>query len=159
MPDLNGKQLMPNNFSLGEIECALGEKLLDRLDEINDEKRKRAVKFIHALGDYSELEFHLEDSLRHNYHLLVANIKNGKRDDFIRKMANKKGIQCVVQYYPLNRYDFYKKQGLGEANCPNTDKFFDSMVSFPFHHSLNDEEIEYIIKSINNIRAYRIIRT
>ena len=38
------------------------------------------------------------------------------------------GIQCVVQYYPLYRYDLYKKVEQGEANCPNTDLFFDNMV-------------------------------
>ena len=57
------------------------------------------------------------------------------------------GIQCVVQYYPLYRYDFYKKAGYGEADCPKTDKFFDSMVSFPFHHLLSNKDYQYMLKS------------
>ena len=35
LPKVNGDYLMPNNYCLGEVECALGTKLLDRLDEIN----------------------------------------------------------------------------------------------------------------------------
>jgi perosamine synthetase len=138
LPELNGRPIWPSNYCLGEVECALGVKLLDRIDQINKEKRERAMHFIDAMADFPELEFHREDSERHNYHLLAARISNGKRDAFMSKMA-RAGVQCVVQYYPLNRYDFYKKAGFGEANCPNIDFFFDNMVSFPFHHMMSDE--------------------
>ncbi|MBN2782745.1 MAG: DegT/DnrJ/EryC1/StrS family aminotransferase [Campylobacterales bacterium] len=147
LPQLNGEYLMPNNYCLGEVECALGIKLLDRLDEINKQKRARAIKFINKLVQYDILEFHKEDSLKHNYHLLVAYVKDGKRDIFMQKMSEEKSIQCVVQYYPLNRYDFYKKLGFGYANCKNTDDFFDNMVSFPFHHMMSDDEYEYLLTS------------
>ncbi|MCS5610119.1 MAG: DegT/DnrJ/EryC1/StrS family aminotransferase, partial [Candidatus Poribacteria bacterium] len=56
-------------------------------------------------------------------------------------------IQCVVQYYPLYRYPFYKKLGLAENSCPNTDQFFDSMISFPFHHSLRESELTRILQA------------
>jgi dTDP-4-amino-4,6-dideoxygalactose transaminase len=39
LPKLNDEYLMPNNYCLGEVECALGAKLLDRLDEINSQKK------------------------------------------------------------------------------------------------------------------------
>lgn len=151
VPQLNGMPLMPNNYCLGEIECALGIQLLKRLDKINEEKRARAIKFIDALEEFPDLEFQREDSPRHNYHLLVARLSNGKRDNFIRKMAQEKDVQCVVQYYPLNRYDFYKKLGFDQAQCPQTDKFFDSMVSFPFHQWLSDQEIDYMIDAIKTV--------
>jgi len=144
LPELNGEPLWPNNYCLGEVECALGVKLLDRIGDINKEKRIRALKFIDALDNIPQLKFHREESERHNYHLLVARVTNEKRDEFISRMANT-GVQCVVQYYPLNRYEFYKKVGYGEGNCPNTDQFFDSMVSFPFHHMMSDEDFEYMM--------------
>ena len=151
LPQLNGEYLMPNNYCLGEIECALGAKLLDRLEDINQNKRDRAIKFIDELSEFSLLKFHRESSNRHNYHLLVAEVENNKRDIFMKKMSEEKSIQCVVQYYPLNRYDFYKKLGFDSANCPNTDKFFDNMVSFPFHHMMSDDDFEYILKSTKEV--------
>ena len=147
LPELNGKILWPNNYCLGEIECALAERLLDRLDRINQEKRTRALRFIDALAPYDTLEFHRVDSVRHNYHLLPARVTNGRRDDLIQFLASEKGIQCVVQYYPLYRYSFYQKLGFGEADCPNTDLFFDNMISFPFHHWLSDADFEYMLES------------
>ena len=150
-PVLNDKILWPNNYCLGEIECALGAKLLDRLYELNNQKRKRAIYFIDGLKDYSELEFHRVDTTRHNYHLLAARMTNGKRDKFIRKVAQEKSIQCVVQYYPLNRYPLYQKIGFGNADCPNTDNFFDNMISFPFHHWMSDDEFEYMLDATKDI--------
>ena len=145
LPMLNGKVLIPNNYCLGEVECALGTKLLDRLDAMNDEKRSRALYMINAFKNYPELEFHMIDNQRHNYHLLVAKVANGLRDKFMRSMAYDHKIQCVVQYRPLHRYDLYIKSGLEKADCPVTDEFFDNMVSFPFNHTLNQENLDDII--------------
>lgn len=151
LPELDGKPLMPNNYCLGEVECALGTKLLDRIDTINNEKRKRAINFIDSLKDFPELEFHRVDSTRHNYHLLVARVTNSKRNEIIRKLFNEKNIKCVVQYIPLHRYDFYKKMGFGKADCPNSKLFFDTMISFPFQHWLTDDEISYMLESTKEV--------
>lgn len=148
LPSFAGKDLMPNNYCIGEVECALGVKLLDRVDKINKEKRMRAIEFIDKMADCQELEFHRISSERHNYHLLVAKLKGGLRNEFIRSMAKDHGVQCVVQYCPLNRYPFYQKLGYGKANCLNADDFFDNMVSFPFHHSISNEDLLYIEKAI-----------
>ena len=151
LPMLDGNVLMPNNYCLGEVECALGVKLLERIDQINAEKRTRALQFIDRLSDCPQLQFHREESSRHNYHLLAAKVTGGLRNEFIRRMARDHGVQCVVQYYPLNRYPFYQKLGFGEANCPNADGFFDNMVSFPFHHSLSNEDLALIEIAIRQV--------
>ena len=150
-PELNGETLFPNNYCLGEVECALGTKLLERIDAINSEKRTRALRFIEPLQEFEVLEFHRENSMRHNYHLLPARVTNGKRDQIMKALADDKGIQCVVQYYPLNRYPLYQKLGFGTANCPNTDLFFDHMISFPFHHWMSGSDFDYMLKSTKKV--------
>ncbi len=152
LPELNGKGILPNNFSLGEVESALGVELLKRIDKINREKRGRALHFIDAVSKISPLlKFHKVETVQHNYHLLVAEVIDGKRDVFMKKMSEEKGIQVVVQYYPLHRYDFYKKLGFGDAKVPNSDSFFDNMVSFPFHHSLTEDEFSYLLQSTKEV--------
>lgn len=147
LPHLDGHDLMPNNYCLGEIECALGTKLLTRLDTINEQKRQRALYFIDALSDFPVLQFHRVENTQHNYHLLVAYVTNGQRDTILKKLAYDYRIKCVVQYYPLNRYPLYQKLGFGEAHCPNADNFFDNMISFPFHHWMSDSELDYMLQS------------
>jgi len=148
---LDGQIVWPNNYCLGEVECALGAAMLDRIDRINEEKRTRALRFIDALAGCSALEFHRVDTTRHNYHLLAARMTNGRRDAFIRAMYDKHGVKCVVQYLPLNRYDFYVKLGLGQAGCPNADAFYDNMISFPFQHWLTEEEFGHMLAATQNV--------
>ena len=151
LPMLNNRFIMPSNFCIGEVECALGSKLLERIDRINDEKRNRALLFIDELAEFDLLKFHRVNSKEHNYHLLVAYVNNNKRDKLINLMSSKKQIQCVVQYYPLHFYDLYRKLGYGNAVCPNSEVFFNNMISFPFHHSLSDTDLGYLLDSTKSI--------
>lgn len=156
MPLLHGQMMWPNNYCLGEVECALGAKMLDRIDTINAEKRARAVRVIDALADCPALEFHRVDTERHNYHLLAARVidtntgasDTARRDALIRTLYHDHGVKCVVQYMPLNRYDFYKRIGLAEAQCPHADAFYDGMISLPFQHWLSDEECAYMVTAL-----------
>ena len=77
----------------------------------------------------------------------------GARDRFIRAMHDEKGIKCVVQYIPLDRYDFYRRLGFGTARCPEADAFFDTMVSFPFQHWMSDAELDYMLASARDVLA------
>lgn len=148
LPRLQGKVLWPMNCCLGELQCAVGTKLLDRIDEMNSEKRTRALTVIDALVDYPELIFHRVPTEQHNYYLLAAQMQKGLRDSFISRMAVHHRVQCVVQYYPLNRYPFYRDLGFSEATVPNTDIFFDNMVSLPFSHLLTDQQITYMVEAV-----------
>lgn len=147
LPHYGGDYLWPNNYCLGEAECALGTVLLDRLDSMNEERRQRAIRFIDAFEDFPEVKFHREDSLRHVYHQLIPYFASGIRDAFIRKMAIEKRIKCIVPYYPLNRYPLYQRLGFGSAHVPNTDDFFQNMASLPFHHWMSDEDFDYMLQS------------
>ena len=153
MPTLNGEIIWPGNFCLSEVSCLVGRKLLARVDQMNAIKRSRALDIIDELRQNSELEFHREDSERHNYHLLVAKMRGGKRDSLIRKLFNDFDIQCAIQYCPLYRYDLYKKAGFGDTNLPHTDEFYDNMVSFPFNQTLSDDEINYMVGAIKTSLA------
>jgi perosamine synthetase len=144
-PELHGKFLWPHNFCIGEVECALGVELLKRNDELNSEKRRRALRFIDALGDFPNLEFHRVDNDRHNYHLLAGRFLDRNRDRFMHMMSEEESIQCVVQYCPLNRYPLYQKAGFGNADCHGCDTFFDNMVSFPFEHMISEGDFNTLI--------------
>ncbi|AAN48813.1 DegT/DnrJ/EryC1/StrS family aminotransferase [Leptospira interrogans] len=149
--DLDG--IWPHNFSLTEVQAALGSVLLKRIALLTEERRKRAQKFINSFNEFEELSFQKQnDSKAHSYHLLVAKykaVKNGKnRDDLISILSKKYKIQVIVQYYPLYRYDLFKKMGYAKAVCPASDDFFDNMISFPFHIWMNENDFDYMIASI-----------
>ncbi|MBF0249339.1 MAG: DegT/DnrJ/EryC1/StrS family aminotransferase [Alphaproteobacteria bacterium] len=148
--DFDVEGLWPYNFCIGEVQCALGTQLIRRLDVINSERANRAKRFIEAFRDYPELVFQSQpDGCGHAWHLMAVRYDGAEygatRDDLLALLAYTYGIKTVVQYHPLYRYPMFKKAGFGVANCPETDKFFDNMVSFPFHHWMSDGEFATMI--------------
>lgn len=158
--DIDG--LWPYNFCIGEPQCALGAKLLDRLDQMNQERQDRAQRFIAALADFPELVFQKQpEGCGHVWHLMAARYDGqayGKtRDDLIEALSFGQGVRTVVQYYPLYRYPMFEKAGFGEANCPETDRFFDNMISLPFQHWMPEDQFQTMIdavrKALSDLRA------
>lgn len=153
--DLDMENVWPFNYSMTEVQAALGVKLMDRLDSLNSERRERAKIFIEEMIDYPELKFQkTSDKLQNSYHLLPARYdgknQNTSNDDLIQLLSEKYGIKTIVQYYPLNRYPLFEKMGFGMADCPNTDLFFDNMISFPFHHWMSEDDFKYMVSSIKS---------
>ena len=151
--DLDIEGEWPYNFPLTEVQAALGSKLLKRVDKLNAGREKRWKQFVESFESFPELQFQDNPSyVKHGYHLIPAKYdgkKYGKTNsDLIQKMYSEFGIKCIVQYYPLNRYPLFQKNGFGEANCPNTDDFFDNMISFPFHLWMSDADFSYMIDSL-----------
>ena len=148
--ELNGKPIMPFNFPLTDIQAITGSNLLKRVDGINTIKKNRAKEFIEAIRSITDrLVFNEDYSERNNYHLLVAMANDSSRDEHIRNLYNL-GLQTIVQYYPLYRYDFYKKLGLGKAHCPSTDHFFDNQISFPFSSIMSDDDFKKMLDITKN---------
>lgn len=149
---------LPHKFTISEIQCAIGCKLLDRVDALNSIRGKRYWEFRDSLADFPELKFQeVLDSCEPSYHLLPAKYEGYKhgikanRDDLIKILAFDYKIQVIVQYYPLYRYDLYKKWGCARAHCPHTDDFFDNMISFPFHVWMSGSDFKYMIDSTKKV--------
>ena len=48
----------------------------------------------------------------------------------------------------FDRYDLFKKMNVKKSLCKNTDKFYDNMISFPFHLWMTNEDFNYLIHSV-----------
>jgi len=147
------ENVIPFKSTITEIQGALGCNLLDRLEEFTIKRRELSKKIKKSLNGYENLKFQkfqIESS--HSHHLLPARCSSEKwkRDDLIKMMYEKFQIKCVIQYYPLNRYDLFKRLCPGKYELIETDSFFDNMISFPFSITLSDEKVEYLISSIIN---------
>ncbi len=152
--DVDKKNQWPYKFTLTEVQAAAGYILLKRLDKLNKERILRAKTFIKELKKFPELSFNSDNNKRrHVYHLLSAMVcsKDFNRNKFINLLYTKYRIKCAIQYYPLYRYDLFKKMGLSRNSCKNTNIFYDNMVSFPFHVWMSKKDFNQMIISIKKV--------
>ena len=78
------------------------------------------------------------------YHLYWLKIKNRKQ--FMDKM-NKKGIETGIHYKPIHQMKAYRNK----HSLPITEKICKEIVSIPIHPNLIEKNVNYIIKTINEI--------
>ena len=155
--DIEG--VWPHNFCMGEPQAAIGTVLLDRVADINSKRRSRFLYSQEALSAYPELVFQTIPNGRTSAHHLLPFRYDGlnygaNNHDFMERLAQQHLIQPATQYYPLNRYELFATSGNGEADVPNTDEFFDNMVSLPFHVWMPDLDFRYVVDSVAETAEY-----
>tara|TARA_Y100000590_G_scaffold468703_1_gene652661 strand:- start:2827 stop:4008 length:1182 start_codon:yes stop_codon:yes gene_type:complete len=153
--DLDIDEKWPYKFTLSEIQCGAGIVMMKKLDKLNNIRISRAKKFIKSLSSFSELNFNKSfKNKSHVYHLLSAYYLPSKkinRNILIKKLYESYKIKCAVQYYPLYKYSLFKKMGFGKGKCLNTEKFYNNMISFPFHVWMTSNQFNYMISSVKKV--------
>lgn len=151
--------VVPFNFALAEPNAAAARLILQRLEAINDNRRQQAASIQQALADFPELQFQqVPGGYRHAYHLLVARYvaTHSDRNALIDLLYTTHRIKCVVQYYPLYNYELFQRHGYSERVCPEADRFFDAMISFPFWSSMPAADVDYLVSAVQQaIRSLR----
>ena len=147
-----GMEVWPNNFCIGEAQCALGSEALKTLDQVNDTLIAQRKKIIAGLADTPEIEFaKTPQGYRHIVHQFIMHLNGSafgkKRDDLLDILTGQYKIRCIVQYYPLYRYPLFQKLGAGDHDCPILEGFWDNSFSFPWWAGMDDETIEYLVCS------------
>ncbi len=137
----------PVNFCMNVPAIVVGRLLLQRLDTINDQRRRQAQRFIGALSDYKEIEFqNVPDHCEHAYHLMVsqydAQSTGHDRDELFKLLRDKYRLKVIVQYWPLYHSELFRSHGFGEADVPETDRFYAGMVSFPWWSDMGDDVLD-----------------
>jgi len=81
------------------------------------------------------------------YHLFIITVE--KRDEFLQCMK-KSNINCGLHYpVPCHLQKAYSHLGYKEGDCPNSEYLAKHCVSLPMYAELTDEEVHYIIDTIN----------
>jgi dTDP-4-amino-4,6-dideoxygalactose transaminase len=146
----------PHNFCLGEVQCALGDYLLTKVEKINAKRRERYFYAVENTQDLHEIKWQAIPAPKISSHHLLpfkyisTEYKSGA-DNLFSILSNEYSIFPAKQYYPLYRYGLFANSGNGKAHVPITDDFYDNMVSLPFHHWMTDSDFEYLITSLRDL--------
>jgi perosamine synthetase len=128
------------NYKMTDIQAALGEIQLARLDDFIKLRRKIArhyIKFLNA----PKIKLPTENA-EHIYYRFVVRIK-ADCAWLIRELV-KKGVGCARPVFlPLHRQ-------LNMKSYPVTDKTWQTALSIPIYPSLSADEIQQLIDIFNN---------
>lgn len=151
--DIDIEGVWPNNFCIGEAQCALGSEQLKSLTANTDLIIEQNDKLRKLLAGVPEIAFNkIPEGYRHVRHQYIQHFEGstfGKnRNDLLDLLTAKYGIRCITQYYPLYRYPLFQKLGAGHHDCPVLEKWWDNSFSVPMWCGMPDDTLVYITDSI-----------
>ena len=140
------------NSRLDEIQAAILDVKLKYLDEdIAKRQEVAAYYYDHISNPLIELPERLDDA-NNVYHLFPVLVKEGKRDKLHDYLADK-GIGTVI-HYPIapHMQECYAQEGwnVPQLSLPITEMIADTELSLPISPCLTRDQIEYVVKIIND---------
>lgn len=138
------------NSRLDSLQAAVLRAKLPNLDQYNFARQQAAEKYSEALKDQENIVLpYIEgDRDSHVFHQYTLKITNGKRDALVQQL-NEQGIPCGIYYpIPLHSQKAYRDSRYKEEDFPVTNGLVKQVISLPMHTELDDEQIEYITRTI-----------
>jgi len=132
---------------LDDLQAAILNFKLKRLDSWNQKRRSHAKKYSQLLGNVSGVKLPNESTNgKHVFHLFVIQYK--KRDE-LRDFLSAKGIETGIHYpIPIHLQEAYKNCGYKKGQFPVTELASSTILSLPMFPELTDVEIKYVTDQI-----------
>lgn len=93
----------------------------------------------------------LTDNAHQVYHILPVLLENFEKRLAFMDYLNDNNIQCGIHYpIPIHKMSFYNKC---DRDLQRTEDYATRMVSLPIHPFMTEEEITYLIDTINQYRG------
>lgn len=146
-------QLLGFNYRMTDIQASLGISQLSKLDSFV-KKRRNIAKFYNEKFKNNKIIKPLieEEYNYHSYHLysilLEKEYKYLKKEFVDYLKINNIGTQ--VHYIPVYYQPYYKELGYKKGLCKNSEDFYEREISIPMYFSLTDDNLNYIVSTIEN---------
>lgn len=135
------------NSRLDEVQCAFLRVKLRYLDKWNEDRNRIANRY---LSEINNPLIKLPVVNKNNYHIWhVFAIRSQKRDE-LQSFLNGLGIGTNCHYpTPIHLQEAYKDLNIKKGELPIAEEISFSELSIPMYYGMTDQEISFIIDSIN----------
>ncbi|RJP74834.1 MAG: DegT/DnrJ/EryC1/StrS family aminotransferase [Desulfobacteraceae bacterium] len=146
-------------YNMPDLSAALGIHQLRKANLFREKREKIAQRYYDELSGIDgltlpKIKCSMKDHAWHIFAILIDSRYSKhslNRDDFILKMKEK-NIGTSVHYIPLHRLTYYRNRyNLQPEMFPNSEWIFQRCVSLPIYSAMTEDQIEYVICSIQKI--------
>jgi len=144
------------NYRITDFQCALGISQLKKINQYNIKRKKIADIYKKELININFIKTQsVPKNFESSYHLFPIKINFRKlkidKNIFFKKLL-KMGIKLQVHYIPIYRHSYYKKKfNLKNLNFPNTEQFYNQVVSLPIYYNLSKKTQLYVVNCLKKI--------
>lgn len=138
------------NSRLDELQAALLLVKLRKLDEWTEERVRIATKYIKNIKNPKIQLPKISNNLSHVYHIFPV---LAEERDRLMEYLNENGVATLIHYpVPMHLQKAYEELEYKKGDFPLAEKICDMELSIPLYPGIKEEEIEYIIKVMNDFK-------
>lgn len=138
------------NSRMDELQAAVLDVKLKYIDSENERRRIIAEKYLtHIKNSKIILPQIPENKKAHVWHLFVVRAKNRYN---LQSFLLKNNIQTLI-HYPIPPHKQLAYKELNHLKFPITEKIHDEVLSLPISPVMDEEEVWYVIKVLNNFNG------
>ena len=136
-----------NNSRLDELQAAFLAAKLPHLERMNVERRRIAQMYTEGIHNPKVITPHVLPECVPVWH--IYGIRCEEREA-LEKHLNERGIGTNKHYpIPMHLQECYKDLNIPQGGLPIAEEISKTELSIPMYYGMKDEEIQYIIKAIN----------
>ncbi|WP_299160997.1 DegT/DnrJ/EryC1/StrS family aminotransferase [uncultured Tenacibaculum sp.] len=139
------------NSRLDSVQAAVLKAKLPLLDTYCDARRKAAMHYTEAFSTNSNIITPaISVFSTHVFHQYTLRITNGKRDELHQHLLDNNIPNAIYYPVPLHAQKAYQDERYNESDFTITNQLIDEVISLPMHTELDEEQLSFIAKTIND---------
>jgi dTDP-4-amino-4,6-dideoxygalactose transaminase len=148
----SGKKYINNykgvNSRLDEMQAAVLNLKLQRLDADNDRRRKIAIRYKSRINNALVM---LPKGVENESHVVHVFVVRCRYRDKLIDWLKEAGIETVI-HYPIPPHKQLAYKEWNSRSYPITEKIHAEILSLPMSPTLKDADVDYVIDAINRFR-------
>lgn len=143
------------NYRLSDLNCALGESQLKKLDRFAAARRILVSDYNARLAALAPLVRPIARTpwsipAWHLYSVLVDFDQAGISRGQVARALEEYGIRCQVHYIPVHRQPYYRAR-YGEQTLPGADAYYRRTLSLPLFVGMTSDDVDYVVDALAHI--------
>lgn len=140
-------RVVGTNSRLDELQAALLRVRIAHMDEITEEKCQIAKRYAEGINNpLLELPT-IREGATSVWHQYVIRCKERDR---LQEYLNEKEIGTIIHYpIPPHLSEAYQYLGYEKGAFPIAECYADEVLSLPIYNGITDEELDYVIRALN----------
>lgn len=139
-----------NNSRLDEIQAAFLLAKLPHLDRMNEARQYIAKCYLEGIQNDEIILPKVGNEKESVWHIFAVRCE---RRQELEEFLAQRGISTNKHYpIPIHLQQCYEDMGIKEGTLPIAEKISNTQLSLPMYYGMTEEEIEYVVKCINDFR-------
>jgi UDP-4-amino-4,6-dideoxy-N-acetyl-beta-L-altrosamine transaminase len=145
------QHLLGLNYRMTELQAALGDSQLRRLDDVVARRRALADRYDELLAGLPVQSPHRAAGRLSSWHLYIIKLlgDNASKRREVFEHLRASGIGVQVHYIPVHLQPYYRRLGFLPGDFPIAEDVYEKVISLPLFPDLTENEQDRVVVSLN----------